>query len=107
MSGCLYDSCRQTSLAFARIRASPSKEYRQVLFGITLRQTHQNIGSLVGAGGIEPTTFALKGRCSTTELRPYGVNPRLYHDGCTNSLRLGWLTVIFREKKQSLVRPST
>ena len=30
---------------------------------------------LVGAVGIEPTTFGLKGRCSTTELRPYGVNP--------------------------------
>ena len=28
---------------------------------------------LVGAVGIEPTTFGLKGRCSTTELRPYGV----------------------------------
>jgi hypothetical protein len=31
-------------------------------------------GWLVGAVGIEPTTFGLKGRCSTTELRPYGVN---------------------------------
>ena len=31
-----------------------------------------NIGEkLVGAVGIEPTTFGLKGRCSTTELRPY------------------------------------
>ncbi len=29
---------------------------------------------LVGAVGIEPTTFGLKGRCSTTELRPYDVN---------------------------------
>src|SRR5215472_5346518 len=26
--------------------------------------------TLVGAVGIEPTTFGLKGRCSTTELRP-------------------------------------
>ena len=26
---------------------------------------------LVGAVGIGPTTFGLKGRCSTTELRPY------------------------------------
>ena len=26
---------------------------------------------LVGAVGIEPTTFGLKGRCSTTELRPW------------------------------------
>jgi hypothetical protein len=25
---------------------------------------------LVGAVGIEPTTFGLKGHCSTTELRP-------------------------------------
>ena len=25
----------------------------------------------LGAVGIEPTTFGLKGRCSTTELRPY------------------------------------
>ncbi len=29
---------------------------------------------VVGAVGIEPTTFGLKGRCSTTELRPYGMN---------------------------------
>jgi hypothetical protein len=28
---------------------------------------------LVGAVGIEPTTFGLKGRCSTTELRPYAL----------------------------------
>jgi hypothetical protein len=27
--------------------------------------------NLVGAVGIEPTTFGLKGRCSTTELRPW------------------------------------
>ena len=25
---------------------------------------------MVGAEGIEPSTFGLKGRCSTTELRP-------------------------------------
>jgi hypothetical protein len=30
---------------------------------------------LVGAVGIEPTTFGLKGRCSTTELRPCGHKP--------------------------------
>ena len=35
-------------------------------------------GWLVGAVGIEPTTFGLKGRCSTTELRPCGTNHRLY-----------------------------
>ena len=29
---------------------------------------------MVGAVGIEPTTFGLKGRCSTTELRPCDVN---------------------------------
>ena len=28
------------------------------------------LDTLVGAVGIEPTTFGLKGRCSTTELRP-------------------------------------
>jgi hypothetical protein len=31
----------------------------------------EQMGWLVGAVGIEPTTFGLKGRCSTTELRPY------------------------------------
>jgi len=30
----------------------------------------EHMGWLVGAVGIEPTTFGLKGRCSTTELRP-------------------------------------
>jgi hypothetical protein len=33
---------------------------------------------LVGAVGIEPTTFGLKGRCSTTELRPY-MRPSILH----------------------------
>ncbi len=33
-----------------------------------------SISCMVGAVGIEPTTFGLKGRCSTTELRPYGMN---------------------------------
>ena len=32
------------------------------------------VGGLVGAVGIEPTTFGLKGRCSTTELRPWRQN---------------------------------
>jgi hypothetical protein len=31
---------------------------------------------LVGAVGIEPTTFGLKGRCSTTELRPWDFHRR-------------------------------
>ena len=34
----------------------------------------ERMRKLVGAVGIEPTTFGLKGRCSTTELRPYGMN---------------------------------
>ena len=33
---------------------------------------------LVGAVGIEPTTFGLKGRCSTTELRPSRGIKRFY-----------------------------
>ena len=32
---------------------------------------------MVGAVGIEPTTFGLKGRCSTTELRPYFIYTQL------------------------------
>ncbi len=35
-----------------------------------LLSAHHSEGWLVGAVGIEPTTFGLKGRCSTTELRP-------------------------------------
>jgi hypothetical protein len=38
----------------------PSKNYKRLL----------RKEMLVGAVGIEPTTFGLKGRCSTTELRP-------------------------------------
>ena len=38
----------------------PSKTYKVIL----------EKEMLVGAVGIEPTTFGLKGRCSTTELRP-------------------------------------
>ncbi len=37
----------------------------------TLAKRSQGTRRLVGAVGIEPTTFGLKGRCSTTELRPY------------------------------------
>jgi hypothetical protein len=46
----------------------------EVLFGTSgnrwASEARQNAGGLVGAVGIEPTTFGLKGRCSTTELRP-------------------------------------
>jgi hypothetical protein len=39
---------------------------------------------MVGAVGIEPTTFGLKGRCSTTELRPYIVyNQFVSETDCT------------------------
>lgn len=34
------------------------------------RTQQRGTKKLVGAVGIEPTTFGLKGRCSTTELRP-------------------------------------
>jgi hypothetical protein len=37
--------------------------------GATKTKRIKHLG-LVGAVGIEPTTFGLKGRCSTTELRP-------------------------------------
>ena len=42
------------------------------LFGprVFLLSAYRPEGWLVGAVGIEPTTFGLKGRCSTTELRP-------------------------------------
>ena len=42
--------------------------------GLNVRSVLQVAGNqldLVGAVGIEPTTFGLKGRCSTTELRPF------------------------------------
>ena len=41
---------------------------------VFLLSAHPSERWMVGAVGIEPTTFGLKGRCSTTELRPYGVN---------------------------------
>ena len=44
---------------------------------VFLLRIHPSRRRLVGAVGIEPTTFGLKGRCSTTELRPYGVNFKL------------------------------
>ena len=42
---------------------------RRVLLESSAVSNRKQIG-LVGAVGIEPTTFGLKGRCSTTELRP-------------------------------------
>ena len=48
---------------------------------------------LVGAVGIEPTTFGLKGRCSTTELRPYIVEYQLLSS--TNPTALGKLSPNF------------
>src|SRR6266581_5705447 len=41
---------------------------------VFLLSVHPSGRWMVGAVGIEPTTFGLKGRCSTTELRPYGMN---------------------------------
>jgi hypothetical protein len=38
---------------------------------VFLLSVHPSGRWLVGAVGIEPTTFGLKGRCSTTELRPW------------------------------------
>ena len=38
---------------------------------VFLLVVHPSERWMVGAVGIEPTTFGLKGRCSTTELRPY------------------------------------
>jgi hypothetical protein len=42
---------------------------------------------LVGAVGIEPTTNGLKGRCSTTELRPCGGSQRFYLEGVAVATR--------------------
>jgi hypothetical protein len=44
---------------------------------------------MVGAVGIEPTTFGLKGRCSTTELRPCGVSNILHGKDLGRTPRLG------------------
>jgi hypothetical protein len=38
--------------------------------GVAKGWAFDSLLKLVGAVGIEPTTFGLKGRCSTTELRP-------------------------------------
>ncbi len=55
--------------------AKHSKASEEVLSGAKGRfseslETEAIGDKLVGAVGIEPTTFGLKGRCSTTELRP-------------------------------------
>jgi hypothetical protein len=39
--------------------------------GVRLVVSVGNNQDVVGAVGVEPTTNGLKGRCSTTELRPY------------------------------------
>src|SRR5438445_965358 len=39
---------------------------------VFLLSPHQSGRWLVGAVGVEPTTNGLKGRCSATELRPFG-----------------------------------
>src|SRR5215472_12553631 len=54
---------------------APPKEahfisYCRLLPPRELAKSFSTNGWLVGAVGIEPTTFGLKGRCSTTELRP-------------------------------------
>lgn len=47
-----------------------SQSETRLSFGDKRRETALFYEGLVGAVGIEPTTFGLKGRCSTTELRP-------------------------------------
>jgi hypothetical protein len=61
---------REIALCFAEREGTPEVHRKMDL------SKHMRFQSvrLVGAVGIEPTTFGLKGRCSTTELRPYGVN---------------------------------
>ncbi len=56
--GQFTDNFRETSASMLRADAL-----------VHVRSTESS-GLLVGAVGIEPTTFGLKGRCSTTELRP-------------------------------------
>ncbi len=43
---------------------------------------------MVGAVGVEPTTNALKVRCSTTELRPYSLRNILHEKNLMDSERL-------------------
>jgi hypothetical protein len=63
---------------FVREREIASLRIAMVTSSSRLGDSFSNyFWALVGAVGIEPTTFGLKGRCSTTELRPYGVNFKL------------------------------
>src|ERR1700730_5428344 len=61
VSRCRWDSNATMASRTHRNIHGIKKSYRVV-----------NGNLLVGAVGIEPTTFGLKGRCSTTELRPCG-----------------------------------
>src|ERR1700682_5659305 len=58
--------CRSNALYPLAIQSGPNPYFRT-----NGHQTPFVYAGLVGAVGIEPTTFGLKGRCSTTELRPY------------------------------------
>jgi hypothetical protein len=63
---------RQKRLEDKQDQAWESHRAIQALYG-NMGGGNQRCNSklgLVGAVGIEPTTFGLKGRCSTTELRP-------------------------------------
>ena len=75
---CAKGSCRRTrrtdrEILSAMIQLEPSGRIGAD-FPVSLLATTK----LVGAVGIEPTTFGLKGRCSTTELRPCGDKRQLY-----------------------------
>jgi hypothetical protein len=58
---------RDTSLCVLR---SHSWGWRKLSRSSRRLREAAKMEDLVGAVGIEPTTFGLKGRCSTTELRP-------------------------------------
>ncbi len=65
----LGDDQREAMGQIESVLSQPRGTFRY--FGYLLAsEAYQDIGNLVGAVGIEPTTFGLKGRCSTTELRP-------------------------------------
>ena len=64
------DHIQSTRLVASQLRSKPH-------FEVKVHQIPIVYAGLVGAVGIEPTTFGLKGRCSTTELRPYGVNSQV------------------------------
>jgi hypothetical protein len=74
--------------------------------GKSIRRLNIHTVGLVGAVGIEPTTFGLKGRCSAAELRPCGTVFTSYTEWRVSSKSIREIALLSRKSgREPALRP--